>query len=214
MPFLFIGIPLAVILILNIFKWKNYRTAFWVALGVALFQMGLACFDLYRCLFDQPVIQSTFFGKLSIDLFSAVVLLIIGFIGFVAVIVAMNTEKSSRFSFGSVTILLMMGMSGDVMVTDIFSLYVFIEVTAAASFLLIAIEKEESGLEGAFKYYLMSAVATTMMLIAIALEVIAHPWLAMLSPVPSVRLPHSESPCLNIGVPSAEVGNVRPPLLV
>ena len=169
MPFLFIGIPLAVVMILNIFKWKNYRTAFWVAWGISLFQMVLASFDLYRCLSDKTIIQSTFFGKLSVDLFSAVVLLIIGFIGFISVIVAMDTVKSSRFSFGSVTILLIMGMSGCVMVTDIFSLYVFIEVTAAASFLLIAIEKEESGLEGAFKYYLMSAVATTMMLIAIAL---------------------------------------------
>jgi multicomponent Na+:H+ antiporter subunit D len=169
MPFLFIGIPLAVVMILNIFKWKNYRTAFWVALGVTIFQMGLACFDLYRCLFDEAVIQSAFFGKLSVDLFSAVVLLIIGFIGFVSVIVAMNTVHSSRFSFGSVTIFLIMGMSGCVMVTDIFSLYVFIEVTAAASFLLIAIEKEQAGLEGAFKYYLMSALSATMMLIAIAL---------------------------------------------
>jgi multicomponent Na+:H+ antiporter subunit D len=169
MPFLFIGVPLAVVMILNIFKWKNYRTAFWVALGITLFQMGLACFDLYRCLVDETVIQSTFFGKLSVDLFSAVVLLIIGFIGFIAVIVAMNTVKSSRFSFGSVTIFLIMGMSGCVMVNDIFSLYVFIEVTAAASFLLIAIEKEQAGLEGAFKYYLMSALSATMMLIAIAL---------------------------------------------
>ena len=169
MPFLFIGAPLAVVMILNIFKWKNYRTAFWVALGVTIFQMALACFDLYRCLFYEAVIQSAFFGKLSVDLFSSVVLLIIGFIGFVAVIVAMDTIYSSRFSFGSVTIFLLMGMSGCVMVSDIFSLYVFIEVTAAASFLLIAIEKEQAGLEGAFKYYLMSALSATMMLIAIAL---------------------------------------------
>ena len=169
MPFLFIGVPLAVVMILNIFRWKNYNTAFWVAWGVTLFQMALACFDLHRCLFYQTVIQSTFFGKLSVDLFSAVVLLIVGFIGFVAVIVAMNTVKASRFSFGSIMIFLIMGMSGGVMVTDIFSLYVFIEVTAAASFLLIAIEKEQAGLEGAFKYYLMSALSATMMLIAIAL---------------------------------------------
>jgi len=169
MPFLFIGVPLAVVMILNIFKWKNYKTAFWVALGVTVFQMGLACFDLYYCLFDDKVIQSAFFGKLSVDLFSSVVLLIIGFIGFVTVIVAMDTVHSSRFSFGSVTIFLIMGMSGCVMVSDIFSLYVFIEVTAAASFLLIAIEKEIAGLEGAFKYYLMSALSATMILIAIAL---------------------------------------------
>lgn len=169
MPFLFIGVPLAVVMILNIFKWKNYKTAFWVALGVSIFQMVLSFFALYRCLFDRVIIRSVFFGNLSIDLFSAVVLLLIGFIGSIAVIVAMNTIKSSRFCFGSVTILLIMGMSGGVMVSDIFSLYVFIETTAAASFLLIAIEKDEPGLEGAFKYFLMSALATTMMLISVAL---------------------------------------------
>ena len=80
MPFLFIGAPLAVVMILNIFRWKNYWTAFRVALGVTVFQMGLACFDLYYCLFEQKVIRSDFFGRLSVDLFSAIVLLTIGFI--------------------------------------------------------------------------------------------------------------------------------------
>ncbi|MCL2512544.1 MAG: hypothetical protein FWF08_01475, partial [Oscillospiraceae bacterium] len=61
------------------------------------------------------------------------------------------------------------GMNGTVMVDDIFSLYVFIEVTAISSFLLIAIDKKKDELEGAFKYFLMSALATTMMLMATAL---------------------------------------------
>jgi multicomponent Na+:H+ antiporter subunit D len=83
--------------------------------------------------------------------------------------VAGATVHTSRFNFGSAVLLLIMGMNGVVMVTDVFSLYVFIEVTASASFLLIAINKKRDELEGAFKYYMMSAIATIMMLISITL---------------------------------------------
>ncbi len=168
MPFLLIGIPLGVVIVLNLLTWKNLRAALWGALAAALAQCALAGWGVYRCFATGKPVESTFFGHFTVDLFSAVVLFIIGLIGFVTVIVASGTIQDSRFSFGSAVLLLMMGMNGVVMVSDVFSLYVFIEVTSAASFLLIAINKKKDELEGAFKYYLMSALATTMMLIAIA----------------------------------------------
>ena len=62
-------------------------------------------------------------------------------------------------------------MNGVVMVRDIFSLYVFLEVVAVSSFILIASEKEQNAFEGSFKYLVMSAVATVMMLSSIAILV-------------------------------------------
>jgi multicomponent Na+:H+ antiporter subunit D len=58
-----------------------------------------------------------------------------------------------------------------VLLTDLFSLYVFLEVTSVASFVLIAFNKDLRGIEGAFKYLILSAVATILMLTAIALFV-------------------------------------------
>lgn len=168
MPFLFLGIPLAAVVILNILTWNSRRSALWVAASIALVQVGLGVWDLVRTIQTNAPVVSTFFGTFSVDTFSAIVLTIIGFIGFVTAIVATNTIHSSRFSFGSALILLMMGMNGVSMVTDLFTLYVFIEVTGAASFLLIAIDKKRDEIEGAFKYYLMSALATAMMLLSIA----------------------------------------------
>ncbi len=169
MPILFIGIPLLAVIILNIQSWSNKRSAFYAVVAAALFQFVLATVDLIRLLNETGPITSDFFGHFSIDLFSAVVLMIIGMITVITDIVARSTVKHSRFSFGNALLLLMMGMNGVVMVRDVFSLYVFIEVTSTSAFLLIAINKKKDELEGAFKYYLMSALATTMMLMAIVI---------------------------------------------
>lgn len=169
MPFLFIGIPLLVVVILNILSWSNRWSALWAVMLAAIAQLLLGSWDLYQVLTEGGPITSTFFGLFSVDLLSAVVLWVIGLIVGITVIVAHSTVKSSRFSFGNALLLLMMGMNGVCMVTDVFSLYVFIEVTSAASFLLIAINKKQEALEGAFKYYLMSAIATVMMLLSIVL---------------------------------------------
>jgi multicomponent Na+:H+ antiporter subunit D len=60
-------------------------------------------------------------------------------------------------------------MNGVVLVTDLFSLYVFLEVTSVSSFILIAFNRDLGGLEGAFKYLILSAVATVLMLTGVAL---------------------------------------------
>jgi proton-translocating NADH-quinone oxidoreductase chain N len=167
-PFLFIGIPLAAVVILNALNWNSRLSALWVAMSVALVQVALGAWDLWQTIQTNTPVVSTFFGTFSVDSFAAIVLTIIGFIVFITALVATSTIHASRFSFGSALLLLLMGMNGVVMVTDIFSLYVFIEVTGAASFLLIAIDKKRDEIEGAFKYYLMSALATTMLLLSIA----------------------------------------------
>ena len=63
-------------------------------------------------------------------------------------------------------------MNGVSLVTDLFSLYVFLEITAVSSYVLIAFDRKKDGLEGAFKYLILSAVATLMMLASIGLFVL------------------------------------------
>lgn len=169
MPIVFIGIPLLAVVILNIRSWKNPRAALWAVMAASVVQVFHALYVLYLCQIGRGPVVSHFFGTFSVDSFSAVVLFIIGMICAATVIVARESVKESRFSFGNAMLLIMMGMNGVVMVTDIFSLYVFIEVTSTSAFLLIAINKKREELEGAFKYYLMSALATAMMLIGITM---------------------------------------------
>jgi proton-translocating NADH-quinone oxidoreductase chain N len=102
---------------------------------------------------------------------SRVLLLSIGIVTFVATLVggSMMGEPRRRFQFASVLLIAMTGMNGVVLSGDLFSLYVFLEVTTVCSFVLIAFHRGLSALEGAFKYIMLSAVATTLMLGAIAL---------------------------------------------
>lgn len=170
MPLLFIAIPLLAVMLLNmLYKWASRKTIFFVALAVALVQIGIAAADVFACLNRSGSVTSTYLAPFSVDLLSAVVLFSIGLIAVVTIIVANVMIKRDLLNFISVLLLLIIGMNGITMVADLFSLYVFIEATAAASFILIAIDKKKDALEGAFKYYLMSAIATVMMLLSIAL---------------------------------------------
>ena len=164
---MFIGVPLLAIGVLNVYTWQSRKAAMYAAMFISAAQIALASYCILSCFNTGEALNSTFLGTFSVDLFSAIVLLIIGLIGLVTLLVASDTVQHSRFGFGDAVLLLMMGMNGVVMVTDVFSLYVFIEITSTSSFLLIAINKRRDELEGAFKYYLMSALATTMMLTAI-----------------------------------------------
>lgn len=77
--------------------------------------------------------------------------------------------KAGRGKFLSLLGLAAIGVCGIVLVKDIFSLYVFMELTAISSFLLIAYPKTLDSLEGSFKYLVLSAVATVLMLSSIGL---------------------------------------------
>ena len=60
------------------------------------------------------------------------------------------------------------GVNGIALARDIFSLYVFIEVVSISSFILICFNKDRDAFEGAFKYIILSAIATIFMLTSIA----------------------------------------------
>jgi len=111
---------------------------------------------------------------LSLEL-SFTLLLSVAMVIFVTALVgrAMMEDEKQRFYFMNVLLVSLIGMNGAVLVSDLFSLYVFLEITAVASFLLIAFQRDRGGLEGAFKYIVMSAVATVLMLTAIAVFVLA-----------------------------------------
>jgi multicomponent Na+:H+ antiporter subunit D len=140
--------------------------AAWVAGAICMIQMAMAA------TFGWPAWQGVaqaltlpFGASLSIDLISAVVLFTIGMVGLMAVL----TGGRGKLNFANLVLVSIMGMSGVAMVRDLFSLYIFLEITGVASYVMIAMHKDSDGLEGSFKYLLMSAVATVLMLSALAL---------------------------------------------
>lgn len=174
---LLILIPFISVIALNLpFRILMRRLAFWLAALLSILQVILVITRPLR-FWSVPAgaLSSLFSFNLFVDNFSLVLLLCIGIVFFVSLVVGryMIGDSRQRFDFINLLLLALIGMNGTVMVTDIFSLYVFIEVTAVTSFILIAMQKDKLALEGAFKYIILSAVASVMMLTAIGLFVLA-----------------------------------------
>ncbi len=169
MPLLFLAIPLAAVVVLNIvYYWIKGKVAVWCAAVMAAAQTLLSVYTLVECLKSGTVFSDTRIGLLEIDALSALVLLTVGLIGFVALLITNSAIPKQQHNFANLALILMAGMNGIAIVRDLFTLYVFIEITSAASFILIGFRKDRNELEGAFKYYIQSAVATIAMLTATA----------------------------------------------
>jgi len=120
---------------------------------------------------DRPDFWGGFLElRLYTDNLTLVLLLSIGIVVLTAVLVTWQTvtESKQRMNFINLSLISLIGMNGTVLLTDIFSLYIFLEITAVSAFILIASHRGLNALEGAFKYIILSALATVLMLGAIA----------------------------------------------
>ncbi len=172
---LFILAPLIGLIILNLpYGRTSSRLATAVAMLLSLLQIAAVAIrpeGMFTT--DGPLSNLFSFVLISrnLDYLSMLMLLIIGIIAAASVLVAGATIKSPRslFHFMNVLLVAMIGMNGLVLVNDLFSLYVFLEITSIASFILIALTRGSAALEGSFKYVILSSVASVLMLGAIAM---------------------------------------------
>jgi proton-translocating NADH-quinone oxidoreductase chain N len=167
----FLLLPLLAIVLLNLpMRSITQKLAFlfgvimslWQILAVTMIATGHGGTDTWAKYFSLG---------LTCDNLTLVLLLSIGIVVLTTILVGWQTigGDKQRFSFVNLVLVAMIGMNGTVMLTDLFSLYIFIEVTAVASFILIAFHRDTNALEGAFKYIILSATATVMMLLSISI---------------------------------------------
>lgn len=172
MPSLFILIPLFAVMALNVPQKAMKRLASLFAAALFIVQMALAVAHHPRFIpHDLAGVDHFFQMKFAVDHLSSIMFFCIGIVSLASLAVARYTipEEGDRFRFVNLLILSSIGMCGIVLAQDLFSLYVFLEITAVTSFILIAFKKEMLSLEGAFKYIIVSVVATVLMLTSIAL---------------------------------------------
>ncbi|HWQ58927.1 MAG TPA: proton-conducting transporter membrane subunit [Clostridia bacterium] len=178
-PYVFLLAPLAALIINNLVprdKIKSRTIA--MSGGIAALQLtaaaagfallaasgkGELCFGL---LWDAALEGASYF---AVNLTSLFLLLCVGLVALVSVLTALKTIDDHRGSYTNLLMTLLLGMNGMLMVRDLLSLYVFLEITGISSFVLIAMYKSTKGLEGAFKYLTMSAFATIMILTGLSL---------------------------------------------
>ncbi len=168
--------PLFSVLVLNLpFKDIMKKAAFWLALSLFTIQICITIVPVFNFFQSRADVFGSFLKfNLMADGLSLVLLFCIAIILFTTLLIGAYTlhDADKRFLFTNLLLIVLSGLNGVVIVTDIFSLYVFLEIATVASFILIAFNKEKPALEGAFKYIILSAVASVLILSAIALFVL------------------------------------------
>ena len=138
---LFVLIPLFVLLLLNL-SWRALPPTLpllcVLAIGFANVVFGLA---LPALALDQqiPILSDLHFGLVADDL-TRVFLVSIGLVVCAAALVNHESKlgENANRNFCSLLLVSLTGMNGVVLLSDFFTLYVFLEVAGIASFILIA----------------------------------------------------------------------------
>lgn len=107
---------------------------------------------------------------LVLDRLSAFMLLVVNVVS--ALIVIYSTgymkEYTAKWKFYCLFFLMLAGINGVLLASDIFNLYVYMEIAAIAAYFLVAFGTDAEELEASFKYAIMGAVASCFVLLGIA----------------------------------------------
>lgn len=156
--------PLAAVLVLNLPVpfFRRCLVPFGVAFSIVQVLMVMFCVN---------ELAAPSFLPLAVDGLTRVMLLAIALVSASALLVGRGTiaDDLKLCNFANLVILALVGMNGVVLCTDLFSIYVFVEIAAVSSFILIASAKNRAGFEGAFKYFVLSAAASIALLTGVAL---------------------------------------------
>lgn len=101
---------------------------------------------------------------LAVDSLSALMAFIINVF---AAINFITSDRNHRFSM--LYLLAVAGSTGIVLTGDIFNMFVFFEITAVASYALVASKRDRRAVEGAIKYMILGSVGSVFMLMGIAI---------------------------------------------
>ena len=106
---------------------------------------------------------------LVIDPLSMFMLLIATGIGFFTALVSFTHIDERKTEYYTLLCLIMVGVLGVIHTGDMFNLFVFVEIMSISSYCLVAYYRNRTSIEGSIKYLIMSAMATSVMLLSIAM---------------------------------------------
>jgi len=179
---LFLLVPLATVLLLNLpFFTVPRKLVLGICCLLSLAQAVVApALPGLLAAFPGDPIAALLHGTFAVDAVSIVVLLSIGIIAFMALLIAETALKEEKDFpiFANLLLVSLVGMNGMVLVTDLFTLYIFLEITSLSSFILIGFKKTEESLEGAFALLMLLAGGTSFAAVRTAFDANASSGLA------------------------------------
>jgi multicomponent Na+:H+ antiporter subunit D len=124
-----------------------------------------------------PVLQqSSWLGetvniRLALDGFSLFMLVVVSIVGLAAGLFSIDYMEhyGAKANYYALYLIMVAGMNGLILATDLFGVYLFLEVAAIASYALVAFGLGHDELEAAFKYLMLSVVASAFVLASIAI---------------------------------------------
>lgn len=148
-------------------------TISWICLGISLALLGeVRGGDVIVYEFGG---WSRPFGiEYRVDILNAFVLVVIS--GIAAIVFSAGTGQARRaiphgreFLFYSAALLCLTGLLGVTITGDVFNVFVFLEISSLASYILIALGRDRRALMAAFTYLIMGTIGATFLLIGIGL---------------------------------------------
>lgn len=159
-------IPLFSAVIIQFLRNKNDKFADIIS-NVTLFA-GLI--NIVYLIFNPRNIKLSF-SNIADGGFSLIMVLIIYLVSFCVSIFssAYIPRGKNKHNFYSLLLVATAAMCGVVTSTDLFTLYIYVEALAVASFAMICYDDTEAGLEGALKYFLLTFPASIFIMTGIAI---------------------------------------------
>lgn len=110
--------------------------------------------------------------QLRFDPLSFIMLLLVHIVMFTAIMHSKETLRDEINTkhwnlFYCVLLIFSAGMSGIIVSNDLFNIYVFLEITALATYALIACNKQKNALIAAFDYLIMGTIGSTLYLLGL-----------------------------------------------
>jgi multicomponent Na+:H+ antiporter subunit D len=176
--FLFIGLPLVTAALLPLIgKISKKVLPDLLANAVFLFLLVLAATAGRQLVHQGPVLaQLIWLGEpvgitVAVDSFSLFMLAVISLITLCVGLFSIEymDHYGSKAGYYALLLMMMAGMNGLALATDLFHVYLFLEVAAIASYALVAFGLEHDELEASFKYLMLSVIASAAILVSIAI---------------------------------------------
>ncbi|MDD5428738.1 MAG: proton-conducting transporter membrane subunit [Candidatus Omnitrophica bacterium] len=172
----FIAMPLAAAFLTPLFAKRMKRAADAIAcvstLSLFALSCGIAVFVINHktASYDVGNWVPPFGIELVVDAFSAFMLVVANMIGFFVALYSVGYIKTytDKWKYYTLFMLMMAGVNGLLITSDIFNMFVFLEIASISAYALVAFGTEPRSLEASFKYAVMGAVASSFILLGIA----------------------------------------------
>ncbi len=176
LPF-FVIIPLGAAFLISLFgkRIRNLGDILANAAGLSLFALSIYSISLVN---THRILVYKVGGWLPpigicmvLDGLTTFMLVTVNLVSFLVTVYSVSYMKkyTDKYRFYTLFMLMLAGMNGIIITGDLFNLFVFLEIASIASYALVAFGTEAEELEASFKYAVMGTVASSFVLLAIAL---------------------------------------------